>query len=130
MASKVATRKIERVRITGKTKVGKFQDIVQKIVIKDRIQRVYALCAREHVELRKFKRAHGYCGGSPSCMEITEAEPYCVKCRKAQKNPRYTKPVYEYGKIRAEERKQDKRKKLQEAEVEQQKKSAPRRRAA
>jgi hypothetical protein len=91
-------------RITNRTKLGKLQEIVHKIVIKDRIQRFYALAAREKQALVKFKRDHGYCGGSPSCMEVTGEEQLCRRCKHAQANPKSKRPTWEYGQIRAKER--------------------------
>jgi len=83
------------------------KEIIHKMVVKDRIQRVYALCAAETVALKQYKRKHGYCGGSPSCMEYTGESALCRRCRHSKDHPRYKKPVYEYGQLRAKEREQE-----------------------
>lgn len=99
------------------------KEIVNKIVIKDRIQRVYAACASEMVALRQFKRKHGYCAGSPSCMEYTGEGSLCRRCQLAKASPKTKKPVWEYGQLRAKE-------KQHEREQAAKKKTAPRRKAA
>lgn len=80
------------------------KEIVDKMLIKDRIQRVYAVCAAQKVALTQFKRKHGYCGGSPSCMEYTGEGALCRRCQHARQYPKSKRPVYEYGEIRAKER--------------------------
>lgn len=83
----------------------KLQAIVDKMGIKDRIQRTYAVCAKEVVALKRYKREHGYCGGSPSCMEYTGNASFCRRCRTLRANPQSKHAVYEYGQIRAKEKK-------------------------
>lgn len=115
-------------RITGKTTLGRVQEIVHEMVIKDRIQRFYALAGREKQALTKFKREHGYCGGSPSCMEYTGEHALCARCKKAKANPMYERPVWRYGKIRAGERAAEREKKS--AKNARERKSAPPKRRA
>lgn len=105
--TKTKTTKIRRLRITKDTTVATFQQLAVKLVIKDRIQRAYQNHSAEMMALRHFKREHGYCGGSPSCMEFTGDARLCPSCLKNSKNPRYERPVYEYGKIRAKERQKE-----------------------
>lgn len=94
-------------RISSKA-AGKIQEIVGKMVIKDRIQRFYALAAHEKVALIKFKRDHGYCGGSPSCLEYTGPDvTLCRVCKHNASNPKSKRPTWEYGKIRSKEREQE-----------------------
>ena len=80
------------------------QKIVDKMVIKDRIQRAYAVCSREMMVLKKAKRDAGYCGGSPSCMVHTGDESLCSNCKHQKNNPIANRSLMEYGRIRRSER--------------------------
>jgi hypothetical protein len=121
--------RLQRVRgVSGRTTLGKFSEIVHKMVIKDRVQRFYALAAHEKAALVKFKREHGYCGGSPSCMEYTGEETLCRHCKHQAANPKYKRPVWEYGKIRAKERETERAAKREKNEREAQR--APKKKAA
>lgn len=91
--------------------LGEFKDIVDKMLVKDHIQAFYARAAREQVALRQYKRSVGYCAGSPSCMEFTGEAALCPRCKKTALNPRYKRPVWEYGRIREQERAQERLKK-------------------
>jgi len=115
-------------RVSARMTVGKVADIVHQVVIKDRIQRFYALAAHEKSALVKFKRSHGYCGGSPSCMEYTGDEQLCRACKTAQSNPKYKKKQWEYGKLRAKDRERERAEREEKNEKE--RKSAPKRKAA
>jgi hypothetical protein len=95
-------------------KGGHVQEIVNRMTIKDRIQRVYASAARERAALTKFKREHGYCGGSPSCLNKTGEEFLCSTCRHNAANPRSNRSLMEYGRIRMGERKAERESKSKE----------------
>ena len=116
-------------RITGETTVRRVQEIIHEMVIKDRIQRFYASTAREKTALVKYKREHGYCGGSPSCMEYTGDKSLCSRCSKAKDNPMYSRPTWRYGKIRADEKAAERAAKL-EKNAKERKTAPPKRRAA
>ena len=113
-------------RITRRSTVGHVQEIVAKMIIKDRIQRVYASTAHEMVALRKFKREHGYCGGGPSCLEYTGDGALCRTCRHNVDHPKSKRPLWEYGKIRRGEREQERAEKAEKISKER----VPKRRAA
>lgn len=118
-------------RITGKTTLKDWQDTIHKMVIKDRIQRAYANHANEMMALKKFKREHGYCGGSPSCLEFTGGDTrLCARCKKAESNPRSKRPVYEYGKIRSTERKKEREEQAKEATKPEKREPVKRKKAA
>jgi hypothetical protein len=91
--------------------IGDIKEIVDKMMVKEHIQRFYAASAREKVALTQYKRSVGYCGGSPSCLEVTGEDPLCARCRRAMLHPKYKRPVWEYGQIRAQEREQERLKK-------------------
>ncbi len=94
-----------RARISPAMSVGKLRAVVDKMVIKSLIQGFYARAAREKSNLIEEKRKAGYCGGSPSCMEYTGPDTfYCAACKHAMANPKSSRSVFEYGRIRTDER--------------------------
>lgn len=90
--------------MNGKTTVAQLHGIVGTLVVKDMIQQFYARASRERALLDEKKRKHGFCAGSPSCMQYTGEARMCDKCKKARSNPRSTHPRFEYGLIRMAER--------------------------
>jgi hypothetical protein len=90
---------------------ARIERIVNKMVIKDRIQRAYVSVSNELNGLKKYKRQQGYCGGSPSCLVHTGEAAMCADCRNKEKNPKSSRPLMEYGKIRQRERAAEKQKK-------------------
>jgi hypothetical protein len=89
----------------GQMKIAKLGEVIAQARVMDRIRAAYQ--ARSHIdmELKRFKRKHGYCGGGPSCMTYTgQNVEMCSPCRKAIRNPRYKRKPTEYGKLRSKER--------------------------
>lgn len=64
-----------------KLNMGEIKSITGMVLIKDRVQQHFHSIAMQEATLRKFKRAHGYCGGRPFCLAWTGSEQnLCSTC--------------------------------------------------
>jgi hypothetical protein len=81
------------------------------LLVKDRIQQYFLICARHQSALQVWKVKEGYCGGAPTCLVYLGPDAkfkMCASCRKnklrwtrgeTRKNKRS-----EYGTIRVKEK--------------------------
>jgi hypothetical protein len=96
-----------------KLNLREIKSITGMVLIKDRVQSHFHEIAMREATLRKFKRAHGYCGGRPFCLAFTGEDNLCPVCLTEQRNlaagvTRYKRNPSAYGTIRAKERKEAK----------------------
>jgi hypothetical protein len=83
--------------------------IAGAVIIVDAIHDAYSQCSHVLTELRRKKRAHGYCGGEASCIAYVggEGTKLCGPCRKLARERRENlgskpkRPLSEYAKLRA-----------------------------
>lgn len=87
---------------------------VNLMIIKARIEHFYKQCAHLDADLAEYKRAHGYCGGRPFCMEALnpmQSFKTCRECREAERSHTGTRRQSKYGAMRQRERAKNTRRK-------------------
>ena len=118
-ATKLTTLALfERLPLSVRRKLnfGDLTSLTGAVLIQDRIHHCFHEQAMQATALRRFKRAHGYCGGELSCLAFVGKgglTSMCSPCRSLAKERRegvsqYKRQPSEYGKIRARQRALDK----------------------
>ena len=96
-------------------RLGTLADHVNRVVIKDRIQRHFVEIAAKEAVLREWKEKHGFCAGMITCMThvggVGGGYTTCAMCRAAKTNPDKRKNKRSaYGIIREREKEAERKK--------------------
>ena len=85
------------------------------VMMKDKIYEFFKVTAKHATEVKRFKRSQGYCGGEVACLAyVGMNQTICEGCSNVEKQRRQrrktegrTVRVSDYGKMRAQERKEE-----------------------